>query len=118
MALACATGSVLSLDASWLSEARWNALTDDQRNTFPPLCPEFVIEVLSVSDSRPVLRAKMQAWIANGAQPAWMIDPRAGEFSIYRPGQQPEVLLRPESVAAESRPADFAFAPPASGDDT
>lgn len=94
-------GSVLSPDASWLSEARWNALTDAQRSSFPPLCPEFIIQVLSASDSRPALRAKMQAWLANGAQLAWMIDPRAGEFSIYRPGQEPEVLLRPESVEAQ-----------------
>ena len=94
-------GSVLSPDASWLSEARWNALTDDQRRSFPPLCPEFIIEVLSESDSRPLLRAKMQAWLANGAQLAWMIDPRAGELSISRPAREPEVLLRPESVEAE-----------------
>lgn len=93
-------GSMLSPDTAWVAQSRWDALTEEQRTSFPPLCPEFVIEVLSASDSRPVLRAKMQAWLGNGAQLAWMIDPRAGEFSIYRPGKEPEVLVRPDAVEA------------------
>ncbi len=100
-------GSLLNPDTAWVSQDRWDALTDQQRSSFPPLCPEFVIEVLSASDSRPVLRAKMQAWLANGAQLAWMIDPRAGEFTIYRPREEPEVLLRPESMQAGDPIAGF-----------
>lgn len=93
-------GSMLSPDAAWVSQTRWDALTEEQRCSFPPLCPDFVIEVLSASDSRPVLRAKMQAWLANGAKLAWMIDPRAGEFTVLRRNEEVQVLIRPETVRA------------------
>lgn len=100
-------GSMLSPDASWISEGRWQALNDEQRSSFPPLCPEFVIEVLSASDSRPMLRAKMEAWLANGAQLAWMIDPQAGKLTIFRPGSGPEVLERPESIEGDGPVSGF-----------
>lgn len=94
--------SVRSPDASWLSDAQWNGLTDAEQRGFAPVCPEFLIEILSESDSRPKLEAKMEMWIANGAQLAWMIDPYAATVTIYRPGSPTEVLKRPESVTAES----------------
>ena len=94
-------GSVLSPDAAWISAARWNALSKDERRRFPPLCPDFLIEILSASDSRAVLEKKMLAWIANGAQLAWMIDPYASTMTIYRPDRVPEQLERPDSVEAD-----------------
>ena len=100
-------GSVLSPDAAWVSGARWNALSKDERRGFPPLCPDFVIEILSASDSRPVLEKKMLMWMANGAQLAWMIDPYAATLTIYRPDREPEVLDRPDSVEAEAPVAGF-----------
>ena len=100
-------GSMLSPDAAWVSEARWNALTDSQRRSFPPLCPDFLIEVLSASDSRRVVEAKMRAWMANGTQLAWLIDPRAGRIAVYRPGREPEILDRPESVEADKPVESF-----------
>ncbi len=93
-------GSVLSPDVAWVSTARWNALTRAEQRSFPPVCPEFLIEILSLSDSRPVLERKMATWIANGAQLAWMIDPYAATISIYTPGKPVEVLERPDSVEA------------------
>jgi Uma2 family endonuclease len=60
-----------------------------------------LIEILSASDSRAVLEKKMLAWIANGAQLAWMIDPYASTMSIYRPDRMPELLERPDSVEAD-----------------
>jgi Uma2 family endonuclease len=95
-------GSTLSPDASWVSESRWKMLTHEQKEKYPPLCPEFIVEILSRTDSRKVLQAKMQAWIDNGAQLAWMIDPYAASLTIYRPGREPEVLERPDSVEAEA----------------
>ena len=100
-------GSTLSPDASWVSLVRWDALTPQQRKKYPPLCPEFVVEILSESDSPRQLRAKMLDWIANGAQLAWMIDPYAATLTIYRPGREPEVLDRPDSVEAEAPVAGF-----------
>ena len=100
-------GSMLSPDASWVAEPRWNALTSAQQRAFPPLCPDFVIEVLSATDSRPVLKRKMDIWLANGAKLAWMIDPRAETVLIYRPEREPEVLVRPEAVDAGEPVAGF-----------
>ena len=93
-------GSVRSPDAAWISDLQWQALSRDERRKFPPICPEFLIEILSESDSRSVLEAKMQMWLNNGAKLAWMIDPYARRLSIYRPGAEVEVLDRPESVEA------------------
>jgi len=95
-------GSVRSPDASWVSQARVDALTDAEKRGFAPVCPEFLIEILSESDSRPKLEEKMEMWIANGAQLAWMIDPFAAEVLVYRPGQTVERLARPEWVEADA----------------
>src|SRR5579859_288845 len=67
--------SVRAADAAWVSWRRWDALTAKQRKSFAPLCPEFVIEIRSDSDSLRELQAKMEMWIANGAEIAWLIDP-------------------------------------------
>jgi Uma2 family endonuclease len=67
--------SVFSPDASWISKDKWNSLSEEDKNTFAPLCPEFIIEVRSKSDSLLDLKRKMGIWIANNAQLAWLIDP-------------------------------------------
>jgi Uma2 family endonuclease len=100
-------GSVLSADAAFVAAARWNALTNAEQTTFAPLCPDFVIEILSHSDSRRTLEAKMQTWIDNGAKLAWMIDPYAATVSVYRPGAEIEILERPASVEAGEPVAGF-----------
>lgn len=105
--VSCDTGftlldrSVRSPDASWVPEERVNALTADQRSRFPPFCPDFLIEILSPSDSRKVLEAKMEMWIDNGAQLAWMIDPFAADLTVYKPGQPSRSLARPDWVEAD-----------------
>ena len=100
-------GSMLSPDASWVSYAHWNALSVEQQASYPPVCPEFVIEILSASDSLRLLQAKMEVWLSNGAQLAWMVDPYAATITIYRPGEAPEVLQRPDSIEAGSPVAGF-----------
>jgi Uma2 family endonuclease len=94
-------GSVRSPDAAWIKEERWNALTSEEQEGYPPICPEFLIEVLSKHDSRPVLEAKMAMWISNGAMLAWMIDPFARSVSIYRVAADVQVLDQPDAVVAE-----------------
>jgi Uma2 family endonuclease len=84
--------SVLSPDASWVSLEKWNALSEEDKDRFAPMCPEFVIEVRSKSDSLEDLQKKMQVWIKNGAQLAWLIDPREKTSYIHRPGKETEVL--------------------------
>jgi len=90
--------SVRAADAAWVSWKQWNALSADQRNSFAPICPEFVIEVRSASDRLTPLQEKMEAWVANGAELAWLIDPERRVVEIYRPGEQPEAHENPTSV--------------------
>lgn len=86
-------GSVLSPDASWVSAAKWNALTTEQQDKFAPVCPEFVVELKSATDSTKTLQAKMLDWLRNGAQLAWLIVPETETAYIYRPGQaEPELV--------------------------
>ena len=82
--------SVLSPDASWLSREKWNKLSQDDKDKFAPVCPEFVIEVKSKGDSLDELQQKMKNWIKNGAELAWLIDPRNEVSFLYRPGQSEE----------------------------
>jgi Uma2 family endonuclease len=90
--------SVRAADAAWVSWARWHALTAEQRGKYARICPEFVIKVPSATDRLPIVREKMELWIANGAELAWLIDPERRVVEIYRPGEQPEVHENPTSV--------------------
>ncbi|UYZ64191.1 Uma2 family endonuclease [Hymenobacter weizhouensis] len=85
--------SVLSPNASWVSAAKWNALTLEQQDKFAPVCPEFVVELKSVTDSLKTLQAKMLDWLRNGVQLAWLLVPETETAYIYRPSQaEPEVI--------------------------
>jgi Uma2 family endonuclease len=85
-------GAYRSPDVSWIKQERWDALTPDQRRRFPPLCPDFVIELRSRTDSLKMLRAKMQEYQDNGASLGWLIDPITPLVEIYRPGVAVETL--------------------------
>jgi Uma2 family endonuclease len=100
-------GSMRSPDAAWVSWPKWNALTREQQKTFAPLCPEFVIELRSESDRLPDLRAKMNDWIANGAELAWLIDPDRRAVEIYRPTRQPEIQEGHTTAYGEGPVAGF-----------
>lgn len=100
-------GSCLSPDAAWLSLARWNSLTPAEQAGFPPLCPEFLIEVRSRSDSRRMVEEKMQLWLDNGARLAWLVDPIDANVTIYRPGEPEQTLERPDVVEAAHPVAGF-----------
>jgi Uma2 family endonuclease len=92
-------GSCLAPDAAWLTKEHEDALTPEEQDSFPPVCPDFLIEVRSKSDSRRIVEAKMQIWIENGAQLAWLVDPIDQNVTIYRPGEGPELLDRPQVVS-------------------
>jgi len=83
-------GSTLSPDASYLSAERLKKLPKGELRSFPRVCPDFVIELLSESDTLKGLKSKMEDWISNGALLAWLVDPYERKVFVYRPGQQPE----------------------------
>lgn len=80
-------GSVRSPDVAWLSAAQWAQLTPEQRQKFPPVCPEFVVEVKSPSDSLASLQAKLEDYLANGVQLGFLLDVATETAYVYRPGQ-------------------------------
>jgi Uma2 family endonuclease len=95
--------SVLSPDASWIAEDRWAAVAPAQRDRFAPICPDFVAEVQSPSDSLELLQAKMRLWIANGARLAFLISPLTETAWIYRPnGTVSEVTSFAEDLSGEN----------------
>lgn len=84
--------SVFSPDASWMSNAAWAKLSEQDKDRFAPACPEFVIEVRSKSDSVSDLKSKMTVWLKNGAMLAWLIDPYEKSTYVFRVGGQEERL--------------------------
>jgi len=95
-------GADRSPDAAWVRQERWDALTPEQRKSFVPLCPDFVIELRSESDNLAPLRAKMQEYIENGACLGWLIDRKNKKVEIYRQSQEVEVLAHPLSLSGEN----------------
>ena len=100
-------GAVRMPDASWVRNARYDALTDEEKNDYTPLCPDFVIELRSRSDRLSVLQAKMDEYMANGARLGWLLDPLQRQAHIYRPGAQPEILDNPETLSADPELSGF-----------
>jgi Uma2 family endonuclease len=43
-------GAERSPDASWVKMERWNALTQAEKERFAPLCPDFVVESIDLSE--------------------------------------------------------------------
>ena len=91
-------GSMRNPDGAWMLSPRWDALLEDEQEGYAPVCPDFVIEIRSKSDRLLPLQEKMEQWIANGAEVAWLIDPIEKAVTIYRMGEGPEHLVQPTSV--------------------
>jgi len=94
-------GSALSPDASWVSDAALARLTPAERREFLRLSPEFVIEVMSPSDRLKTAKEKMEAWISNGVQVAWLIDADHQTVYVYRKGRQAVTRKGLDEIAGE-----------------
>lgn len=94
-------GANRSPDAAWVRQERWAALSVEQRQGFIPLCPDFVVELCSKTDSLKDLRAKMQEYLENGTQLGWLIDPKHQQVDVYRAGREVEVLDAPMTLSGE-----------------
>lgn len=94
-------GGDRSPDAAWVKLERWNALTPEQRKKFPPLCPDFVIELRSESDRLKSLQAKMQEYLESGLRLGWLMNHQDQTVEIYRANQAVEVLQLPVTLSGE-----------------
>ena len=94
-------GAVRSPDAAWIKKSRWEAISQEQRQKFAPICPDFVVELRSASDRLKGLQEKMQEYIENGAKLGWLIDPIQRQVYVYRPEVEMECLENPATVSGE-----------------
>ncbi|MFM7574736.1 MAG: Uma2 family endonuclease [Snowella sp.] len=100
-------GAKRSPDLSWITLEKWNALTPDQRRKFLPICPDFVVELVSESDDLKEIEGKMQEYLDNGLSLGWLMIPKIRQVQIYRPQQAVEILESPLSLSGESILVDF-----------
>jgi Uma2 family endonuclease len=105
-------GADRSPDVAWVAIDRWNALTPADREKFPPLAPDFVMELRSATDSMTVLRTKMVEYLENGVRLGWLIDRKNQIVEIYRladhqAGRSPEVLTQPTVLSGEEVLPEF-----------
>ncbi|QYX30801.1 Uma2 family endonuclease [Sphaerospermopsis torques-reginae] len=93
--------AIRSPSAAWIKLERWNTLSDEKKEKFPPICPDFVIEILSPSDSLKTTQEKMREYIDNGVRLGLLINRKSHQVEIYRPGKEVEVLNSPVTVSGE-----------------
>ncbi len=95
-------GSTRAPDASWVCRERWEALSPAEKEGFAPLCPDFVVELRSKTDSLSTLQEKMREYIENGARLGWLIDPQNLQVEIYRStDKMVEILEQPKTLFGE-----------------
>ena len=88
-------------DVAWTSPERAAAAIAGDEGV-GPLCPDFLVEILSPTDRLPTLQEKMEMWLEQGVRLAWLLDPHDNVAWIYRPGREPEQLDRPQTLSGEN----------------
>ncbi|WP_416673233.1 Uma2 family endonuclease [Egbenema bharatensis] len=96
------SASFRSPDVAWVKQERWDALTSEQKEKFPPIAPDFVLELMSPSDTLETAQAKMQEYMENGVKLGWLINRRDRQVEIYRGQQAVETLSAPSRLAGEA----------------
>lgn len=94
-------GAFRSPDAAWIPLEKWEVLTLEEQDAFSPLCPDFVVELRSPSDSLKSIQNTMQEYIDNGTRLGWLINPKGKQVEIYRPHKDKEVLSNPSQLSGE-----------------
>ena len=104
-----ANGAKKSPDAAWIGAERWAAVPVTEREQFPKIAPDFVIELRSKTDRLQPLKLKMQEYRDNGVRLGWLVDPQAKQVHVYRPGIEEFVLDNPKMVSGEEVLPGFAL---------
>ncbi|PSN16143.1 hypothetical protein C7271_20410 [filamentous cyanobacterium CCP5] len=94
-------GGDRSPDVAWVAKSRWEALRPEEREAFPPICPDFLIELRSRSDRLPPLQAKMQEYLDSGLRLGWLIDPQNQQVEVYRPELDTVILALPATLSGD-----------------
>ncbi|MFM6153312.1 MAG: Uma2 family endonuclease, partial [Sphaerospermopsis kisseleviana] len=94
-------GGDRSPDAAWIKKEHWEALTPEQKRKFPPIAPDFVIELRSATDNIETLRSKMQEYMDAGVKLGWLINPQQQQVEIYRLGKDVEIRNLPTELLGE-----------------
>ncbi|MDJ0553955.1 MAG: Uma2 family endonuclease [Microcoleaceae cyanobacterium MO_207.B10] len=100
-------GANRSPDASWITIEKWNSLTPEQRTKFLPLCPDFLVELMSPSDSLSETQTKMKEYQENGMKLGWLINRKNRQVEIYRLGKDVEILDSPQTLSGEDILPEF-----------
>ncbi|MBD2663273.1 hypothetical protein B6N60_03139 [Richelia sinica FACHB-800] len=100
-------GANRSPDVAWIKNERWDVLTLEEQEKFSPIAPDFVLELMSPTDSLAETRAKMIEYRDNGVRLGWLINQKLHQVEIYRPGQPVEILEKPQYLSGEDVLAGF-----------
>ena len=103
-------GGDRSPDVAWVKLERWEALSPEEREGFPPICPDFVIELRSRTDRLKPLQNKMQEYLASGLRLGWLINRKGKQVEIYRQGKDVEVVTMPVVLSGEKVLPGFSLA--------
>ncbi|MBD2145915.1 Uma2 family endonuclease [Sphaerospermopsis sp. FACHB-1194] len=94
-------GANRSPDVAWIKKERWDSLTTEEKTKFPPIAPDFVLELMSPTDSLQETQKKMQEYMENGVKLSWLINPKTRQVEIYRLGKPVEILTAPLELSGE-----------------
>ena len=94
-------GGKRSPDVAWIANERWDALPREEQEKFATICPDFVIELRSRTDSLTKLQEKMQEYLDSGLRLGWLIDPISQQVAIYRQNQEVEIVSLPTTLSGE-----------------
>ncbi len=95
-------GGKRSPDVAWIANERWESLSIKEREKFAKICPDFVIELRSRTDSLSQLQEKMQEYLNSGLRLGWLIDPQNQQIEIYRQNQPVEIVSLPTTLSGEN----------------
>ncbi|MDJ0662615.1 MAG: Uma2 family endonuclease [Crocosphaera sp.] len=100
-------GSKRSPDVAYIQQERWDKLTQEEKEKFPPIAPDFVLELKSKTDSLKEVQEKMQEYMDNGVKLGWLINPEKKQVEIYRQGQEKEILDNSQTLSGEDILPEF-----------
>lgn len=100
-------GSKRSPDVAYIQQERWDKLTQEEKEKFPPIAPDFVLELKSKTDSLKQVQKKMEEYMDNGVKLGWLINPEKKQVEVYRQEQEKEVLDNPQILSGEDILPEF-----------